>query len=132
MLKHLASDLAREGNIGEIYLRRILEVADEIVCRSLERRLRTSRENQQLFFGSVRVCLNIRRLLEYHVGVGSADAEGADTSSARVSILQWPIHQFRRNKERTSFEINLRVRMLIVQALRNLPVLYDEDAFVKT
>src|SRR5215213_9823408 len=132
MGKHFASDLAREGDIGEIDLRRFLQVADEIVCRCLERRVGTRRQNEQLFVGSVLIWLNLRRLLEHDMGVGSSDAKGADTGPARMPILQWPIHELRRNKERTFLEINLRVRMLIVQGLRNLPVLYGHHAFDQT
>ncbi len=122
----LPSPLQGMGDVGEVELRVLPQMAPEVAGGGVERRGAARREQEEL----VRARRGGRRrqhgrLLEDDMGVGAAEAEGAHPGPARRAVAR-PGFQLGVDVERARREVDLRVGPLEVQARRDHAVLEGE------
>ena len=85
-----------------------------------------SGEEEQLRLARRAGGLQRRGLFDHRVGVGAADPEGAHTRAPWLAVPHLPIAGLRHDIEGAVLEIDLRIRLLEVQAHRQLLVLQGE------
>ncbi len=120
-----APALERVRHVGQRQLRMRLQMAGEVAARRLQSRGAARREAQELpgaRRGGRRTC---RHLLQHHMRVGAADAEGAHPGAPRHRPGR-PVAQPVVDKKRRAREVDARIRPLEVQARRDLPMLQGE------
>ena len=135
--------LQRPGHVPEIHCLALRQVLPQPLPRPLHRPFRLPRQHQKL--EPLWTCAPLstdqtslprrsaalpprrfrgRRLLQHHVRVRPPDPERAHPSPPQPLPLP---HAPRVHVERARREVDLRVRPLVVEARRNLPVLHAQD-----
>ncbi len=99
------------GGVGEALLRMRLEMHRETIRGAVKGRRRGGREDQQLAGAGRSRGLPRGRLLQHHVGVGAAHAEGVDAGAARRPRRRLPVFEPGGDAERAAFKRDLRVRL---------------------
>src|SRR5262245_1294402 len=103
----------------------LLEVAAKVRGRRIEGGTRTGRQYQKLFGPRRRRCSARRRFFEHDVRVRAADAQRAESGTARGPSFR-PGQERRVHVEGTLLEAELRVRRLEVQGRRDRLLLKAE------
>src|SRR5215217_2608148 len=116
MRKTLPACLQREGYVGEIDSRVLLQVRGEIRSRCFESRGGLRRESQKLQCLR-RTCFGTRSFFQNNMYVRSANAEGAHSGAARRTI-RLPCVQLGINEERRAGKIDIRIRVGEIQTRR--------------
>ena len=109
------AELQRAGHIGERRVGRAGQAGSEVGARRRQCRRGARRDHQQLRGGRCgRARRRGRRLLEHHVHVGAADAEGTDAGAARRRTAR-PVLAPGIDVEGGGGEVDLRIGALVVQ-----------------
>src|SRR5262245_62070098 len=118
-----------EGNIRQVDSRMALEMIGEIPAGGFKRRACTRREQEQDCRTRTRRSELGRSLFKDYVSVCPADTKGADRgTSGHAFGRRWPVAQLGVHIEGTDDIVDFRVRLVKMQAGRDLAVVEAEHS----
>ena len=122
VLESAATHLQRVGDVGDLYVRVLVQVRGQILGRRLQRRFGARRDREQMHGPRAGLGLPLGRLFEDDVRVRAPHSERSNSCPSRRFVC-FPRSQLIVNIEGRVFDLHLRIRLLEVEGRRNLPVL---------
>ena len=83
MVEGLATDAEGVRHIGEVDFRMTLQMLTQLIPKGFKSRFGAGGQDEQLNGSSFVRWLGLGRFFDHGVGIGTADAEGADAGSSR-------------------------------------------------